>query len=222
MQSVQDLPLDGVALLALAVQTLQTEDPAGFSPAEGLARTGRVLSLLERARPVALAAVHDLDQRELYALDGCGSARGWLRTQTCGDGGQLAAARRLSRRPVVREAAEAGLIGRPATDQLCGALTEIDRLATADPFGPGPVSDPITEDQIIGLLAHGIPDLLRDWLGTGLDVVDLTEAHLDRREQLARVLTDAANNTLAAPADRLAPVLVLLATALPPADLPGA
>ena len=79
--------LPAVQALGRVVDRLLAEAPVGLDGATALARASAVLVARERLGAVALTAVRDVHLRELYALDACGSTRGWLRTQLGGDQG---------------------------------------------------------------------------------------------------------------------------------------
>lgn len=199
--------------LERVVEAVLDEDPSGFVGPVALERASRLLALSERLQVAVGAALVDAADREAFVHDACGSLRDWLRTQPCGDGGRLGRARRWERRRVIREAVAAGVVGSGGADAVCASLVAIDQLATAVPNAP------IDEAQIHGILVHAVPALLGPWLGRGLPPEERTEAHREHGQRLAVVLTEAANATLLGPADRLEPVLTLLAEALPASQL---
>ena len=208
-----------IEALRAAVELTLAQDPAQLAPRVALERVVAQLELLERAQAAALTAIADIEARELFALAACGSTRGLLRTLPVGDRGQVAAARRLRSRPLVREALADGTVGTGGAAHLCAALTQIDGLELPDAMGRAAT---IGEDQLLGLLVHGLAPLLDDWTGGRLDSDLVTEQHLHRREVAAGVLTAVANDVTAGAADRLEPALVLLAGAVPSSALAGA
>jgi hypothetical protein len=188
-------------LLVLAVDRLLAQEPVELPGPAALSRLKTLNTSLERLAAARLAAVRDLDRRELYALDGAGSTRGWLRAQPGGDQGQLTLARRLTLHPHVHAALAAGQLALRGAGQLCTAL---DKL-------PADLAD----DVVPATVQHGIGELLRAHRGgTSPDTQD--EARL--RAQAAddqQVLDACCADVLAPPADRLEPAFVLLARRLP-------
>ena len=186
--------------LTAAVDVLVDEDPADLSPTVALARLAGLLEARERLQAAVLVAVRDLDLRELYALDGAGSARGWLRTQPGGEDGQLVLARSLAQRPEVLSALATGRIPGRAARQLCTALNKV----------PSDVDD----DVMTAVLVDGIGPMLT--AAGGGTPEHGANALLAERAEAAQALQRCAEATAAAPADRLEPALVLLATRLTP------
>ena len=176
-------------LLQEAVAGLLAQDPSLLPATEALGRLAGMLEARERLQAAVLAAVRDLDVRELYALDGAGSARGWLRTQVGGEDGQVALARSLGQHDAVRTALAGGRISLKAAGQLCTALAKV----------PAELDEP----TVRALLHDGVRPLLT--AGAGGTVVEAEP-----------VLQDCADATTCAPADRLAPAFVLLAEHLTP------
>ena len=185
-----------VTLLEPAVDAVLAEHPVELSGPQALARCTALLISQERLGAAALAAVGDVDRRELYALAATGSTRTWLRTQLGGDSGQLTQARRLHTHHQVFQAQASGeLSGRGAT-QVCAAL---DKLP-----------DEIEQDRLHGALVDGLPDLLGRALGRGLPQHRQPSAtQLALRAELACTVGDALADDLSSPADRLEPVLLL-------------
>jgi len=183
--------LSGAALLGVAVDRLLAELPVDLDGMTALARAGAVLVARERLAAVALAAVRDIDGRELYALACAGSTRSWLRTQLGGDQGQLGLARRLSDRPLVTGALADGQISLRAAGQLAGALDQV----------PAEVAEP----ALLAVLTDGVAGLLGAVTGSHLlpEVLPSPHALAVRAE-------------LATPAGRLEPAVLLLARHLAP------
>ncbi len=199
--AVADLP--GAALLGLAVDRLLAEVPVEMDGDSALARAGAVLIARERLAAVALAAVRDIDCRELYALACAGSTRSWLRTQLGGDQGQLGLARRLAGRPLVTSALADGQISLRAAGQLGGALDQV----------PTQVAEP----ALLAVLTDGIAGLLAAVTGSHLlPEVPPSPHALAVRAELAAVTTAACAATTATPAARLEPAVLLLARHLAP------
>ncbi|MBC7678112.1 MAG: hypothetical protein H7233_03845, partial [Pseudorhodobacter sp.] len=196
----------GVELLTAALERLLTEDPAGLAPAQALARTAALLTGRERLAAATLAAVRDVDVRELYCLEQAGSTRSWLRRQLGGDSGQLALARRLLDRPVVAGAFAAGQLAQRAASQLCLMLTE--------------VPDSVEEPRLAGVLDDGVRSLLACVTGrTGIEEHRLPAATLAVRAQVEQVLTRCLAETEARPVDRLEPAVLLVARYHPAGQL---
>ena len=138
-------------LLVLAVDRLLAEVPVELPGPVALDRLKTLSLSLDRLTAARLAAVRDLDSRQLYALDGAGSTRGWLRARPGGDQGQLTLARRLALRPHVDSAHRTGQLATRAVSQLCTAL---DTLPTE------------LDDAVVrATLQHGIGELLRSHRG---------------------------------------------------------
>jgi hypothetical protein len=202
------------------LDVLLGEDPAGFDGAVALDRAARLVAVGERLQVAVGAALLDVGAREAFVHAGAGSVRDWLRMLPAGDAGRLGRAQRWDRRRVVRDAVASGAVGVVGADAVCSALGKIDDLdgaAGADGLGGG-----LPEDQLHGVLVHAVPTVLGSWLGQGLAPADRLEVHRERRVRLAEVLTGAANGPGAGvlpAADRLEPVLALLAEALPSSRL---
>ena len=187
-----------VTLLERAVDAVLAERPVELPGPQALARCTALLITQERLGAAALAAVGDVDRRELYTLDATGSTRTWLRTQLGGDSGQLAQARRLHAHEQVFQAQAMGELSGRGACQVCSAL---DRLP-----------DEVAQDRLEGALVEGLQDLLGRALGRGLpEHRQPTAAQLALRAELACVVGDALADDLSSPADRLQPVLLLLA-----------
>ena len=193
--------LTGTQLLQLAVQRLQAETACELDPTAALERLRVLMDSRERLQAVALEAIRDGDVRELFALDGAGSIRGWLRAQPCGDDGQLMLARRLTERPQVTGALAAGHIGVRAAAQLCTALDKV----------PAHIDD----DIVTAVIIDGIGQLLKAAHGASPDDALTDQGRAQRQADLA-LLADAAGRIELAPAPRCEPGLVLLARRLTP------
>ncbi len=177
--------------LRAAVDGVLGLDLTGLPAAVALAHTRAVLVEAQRVHAAALSAVAELEERQLYALDGAGSTRSWLAQQPAGRTGLAGEASRLGRRPLLRAAVEAGSVGASTADQVASALEKL----------PGQVP----EDQLVGVLRYALPALLVD---RGVD------------PQLLASLADEALSAVGmSPADRLEPACVLLAQHLPPTTL---
>jgi len=201
-----DLPVSGVERLGVAVEGLLTEDPSLLAPEEALARTAALLRCRERLQAATLAAVRDVDVRELYTLEQAGSTGSWLRRQCGGEAGQLVLARRLPQRPVVAAAFAAGTIAQRSAGQLCAML---DR-----------VPDEVQEARLVGVLHDGVGALLTTVTGwTGLTAEQLSPATAAVRREVQAVLACCLAQLTAAPATRLEPAVLLLAQHLPATQL---
>ena len=200
------LPVSGVELLGVAVEGLLTEDPSLLAPEAALARTAALLRCRERLQAATLAAVRDVDVRELYTLEQAGSTGSWLRRQCGGEAGQLVLARQLPQRPVVAAAFAAGTIAQRSAGQLCAML---DR-----------VPDEVQEARLVGVLQDGVGSLLTTVTGwTGLTAEQLSPATAVVRREVQAVLAGCLAQLTAAPATRLEPAVLLLAQHLPAAQL---
>lgn len=195
------------AALREAVDRLLAQDVAGLPESVALTRAREVQRQIERLEAVRARALVDVDRRELFALDDAGSTRSWLRQQKA-QSGLLTRARQLLVRPRVEDALAAGTVTADAAVLLCRAL---DRLP-----------EQIADDQLLGVLAHGVPDLLSAWTGRLVSPALVGEELLGRRERLASVLRACSELTAAGPDAQLEPAFVLLAQALTPAELPHA
>jgi hypothetical protein len=188
-------------LLMLAVDRLLTQVPVELPGPVALERLKTLTTSLERLTAARLAGVRDLDCRELYALDGAGSTRGWLRAQPGGDQGQLTLARRLATRPHVDSAHRTGQLATRAVAQLCTALETIP---------------PELDDAVVrATLQHGIGELLRAHRGGTAPDTDDQDRLVAHAADDQAVLDACGDNIAAAPAARLEPAFVLLARRLP-------
>ncbi len=190
--------LSGVELLRRAVQRLLSETPVELPGSVALERLRALTTGIEQLQAARLAAVRDVDARELFALDGAGSTRGWLRAQLGGDDGQLALARRLGSRPSVEAAHAAAALSTRAASQVCAALDKV----------PAEVD----EGQLLGVLRDGVPDVLRQQSGA---LAPDDAAALAQRTADAALLETCCAATTRTPAQRLEPAFVLLAERLP-------
>ncbi|MCU1692559.1 MAG: hypothetical protein JWM64_1650, partial [Frankiales bacterium] len=97
-----------VVALNRAVDEALAVVPSVLLPGVAVGRAEALLRLQDRVAALALRAVADVEERELWRVRSAGSTRTWLRTLPCGDTGQLGAARLLPDRPVLAGAFEAG------------------------------------------------------------------------------------------------------------------
>jgi hypothetical protein len=181
-----------------AVDALLSSPAVELAPAHALDRLGTVLTESERLAVVALDGVYDMDQRELFALDGAGSTAGWLRARrTGGDPRMRAFARRLAEHPGVREAVLSRRLSTDAAETVCNALSNV----------PAEVDEP----TLRGVVADGARQVLTEMFGGSADPGDVAE--------LSALCAAAVGRTTAQPWDRLEPVFVFLAQKVPPAVL---
>jgi hypothetical protein len=200
--------LPAVHALGRAVDRLLAEVPVELDGATALDRASVLLVSQERLRAATLAAIRDVDQRQLYALAACGTTHGWLRTQLGGDQGQLQLARRLAKRRHVAAALADGEVSGRAAGQLCTALEK--------------VPDEVAEPAMVAVVTDGLADLLRAQVGADEDGEPPSDAALAVRADLTAVRASALAASAAAPAARLEPCLLLLARHLPPSELHAA
>jgi hypothetical protein len=181
-----------------AVDALLSSPAVGLAPAHALDRLGTVLTESERLAVVALDAVHDMDERELFALDGAGSTTGWLRARRTGGDPRLRAfARRLQEHPGVRDAVLSRRLGTDAAQVVCSALSAV----------PAEVD----EATLRGVVVDGAQQVLTEMFGASAAPADVAE--------LAALCRVALEQASAEPWDRLEPVFVFLAQQVPPAVL---
>lgn len=181
--------------LTAAVDGLLASPSHDLAPAHALERLGTVLTESERLTVVALDGVHDLDVRELFALDGQGSAVGWLRARRSGGDPRLRAfARQLVDRPCVRDAMVEGRLGGAAAQKVCSALNDV------------PVD--VDEDTFAAVVVDGARQVLDEVCGGGTDPDDAAE--------LSRIAMSAVEQTSLDPSARLEPVFVFLAERVNP------
>ena len=197
-----------VMALAAAVEAVLAQDPVGLPAPVAVERAAALLALSERLQAGLLAAVADVDSRELFAQASAGSTRSWLRQSVTGDRGQLALARRLRRHGQVAAALAAGRVGVAAATEVCVTLER--------------VPEQLPEHQMNGVLAHGLPDTLDAAAGGPLTADRRTPAQQALAAELDQVVAAALQDVSAAPAQRLEPAFVLLAAALPPSQLGAA
>lgn len=205
-----DVPA-AVGALAAAAQVVLEEDPTPLPGPVALGRLQALLAVQQAVDVAVLSAVRDLDARSLWALDGAGSSRCWLRQQTGGNENDLTLARRLGERPQVDAASRAGEVSVRAAGQLCAALELLP--------------DELDDEVVRSVLEHGIggpTGLLATATGGQAPDAALSPEVRSRREQAQSVLDACVADTTSAPADRLEPALVLLARLVDSASLgPG-
>ena len=183
--------------LVTAVDELLASPSVDLAPAHALERLGTVLTESERLAVAALDGVHDLEVRELFALDGHGSAAGWLRRRVGGDPRLVALARRLVDRPVIREALVAGRVDLAAAQKVCTALADV----AAD----------VSEDALVAVVTDGAAQVLDEICGGRASAADVAALH--------RLGAAAAASVGSLPSVRLEPVFTFLAERVPPAVL---
>lgn len=184
--------------LTAVVDALLEVPSVDLAPVHALERLGTVLTETERLTVVALDGVRDMDERELFALDGMGSTAGWLRTQrTGGDPRMRAFARRLADRPHVRDAIVSRQLSTDLADKVCTALSSLP----AD----------VPEHTFCGVVLDGAGQALTEMFGGSADPADVAE--LDRR------CAAALDRPAELPSTRLEPVFVFLAQKVPPGVL---
>ncbi len=196
-----------VDALERAVEQVLATSPNALSPSHALARAERLLRLQERLSAAGLAAVADVDLRDLWADAEAGSTRTWLRSLPCGDTGQLSTCRALQPWPLLRGALAAGHLS------LRTALTVARALHR--------VPDAVPDDQLEAVLVDGLADVLSVWTGAAcLEPTAQQESSFrDRRRRLADVASAALTDTWSTPADRLEPAFLLVAEVLTPAEV---
>jgi hypothetical protein len=184
--------------LVAAVDALLARPSVELPAPTALERLRTVLVQGERLAAVVHDGVRDLDTRELFVLDSAGSAASWLRAQRVGGPpGLVTAARRSGRRALVEQEWRRGRLSGAAAHQLCAALDA--------------VPDEVDEAVLRAVAVDHVADLLRQACGgSPADEAEVVAALVERAESVA------------APAARLEPVLVLLASRLAPAHLAGA
>jgi hypothetical protein len=197
--------LSGVELLELAVARLAAESPVELDGQIAMERLRTIIDCTERLHAARLAAIRDVDRRELWALDGAGSTRGWLRNQLGGESGQLAAARRLEQRPVVEAALAGGQVSNKAAAQAAAVLEKVPAH--------------VDEALLTGVLLDGVGGLLQTCTGGLVPDDAVTPELLAARDEAAAVLQACVADVVATPAARLEPALVLLARRLSPGQL---
>ena len=182
-------------LLVAVTDRLLGTCPADLPGAVALERTRALLVQTERLRAAALAAVGDLDARQLYALDGAASASAWLaRERVGGRAAPVTTARRLADHPAVTAALAAGRLDVLGADRVCAALSRL----------PGEVD----EQVVSAVLGDGVRTLLQELVGAA-----------DLPDEVDAVLGEAATASGTPLPERVEPVLVLLAQRVPPALL---
>ncbi len=204
---------DPTEVLTHAVDALLSESPAGIDPQVALARATCLLAEAERLQAAAALAVADVDARELWALPGgpgSGGTRTWLRSLPGGEAGQLALGRRLASYAHVRGAV---LVGQTGVRSAMAVMTALDQVR---------LLGEVPEDQLVGVLVHGVPALLGLWCGAGRPQELRSETDEVRTDLAASVIGGCVQDRTASPAARLEPALVLLARALTPAALTDA
>jgi hypothetical protein len=184
--------------LTEAVDALLDSPSVELAPVQALERLGTVLTESERLGLVALDGVQDMEERQLYALDGHGGTSGWLRARrNGGDPRMRTLSRRLVDRPVVRQAMTDGVLSVDLAEKVCSALSAMPAR--------------VDEDTFRGVVVDGAALVLTQMFGGSANPADVAELR-----QLCAVALD---EELADPDVRCEPVFVFLARKVPPAVL---
>ncbi len=210
---------DPAAELSLPVQQLLASLPAvvGQVPAElpgsqALADTAALLRAIEQLHAAVLGRVADVDARKLHTLVGASSAGSWVaQQQTSLDRGELALARRLAGLPTLDTAVREGRLSVATAERVAKALAKLRRHVDRP---DGLIDGQPAEQVLVGVIGHGVKDLICQHLG-GLADDDPRLAVL--LEALAQIV-ESPTGELA----RLEAAFVLLAEHLEPALLPDA
>ncbi|MCW2725986.1 MAG: hypothetical protein JWN35_2907 [Frankiales bacterium] len=191
---VLPVPVTDTGLLEAAVDRLQDRGSAELDPLSALERLRAVLVQTARLQAVGLDGVRDLDARELFALDGAGSAAGWLRAQRVGgEAGLVTLARRLGTRPVVLGALADGTLDMRAGQKVCAALEQV----------PAEIDEP----TLRAVLTDGVGQVFDELSGGSADPQDSA--------RLRALAVQAGRATAAMPSARLEPAFTFLAHRLP-------
>jgi hypothetical protein len=188
------LPVTDAGLLAEAIDRLQARGFAELDPFSALDRLWAVLVQSARLQAVGLDGVLDLDARELFALDGAGSAAGWPRAHRVGgEAGLVTLARRLATRPVVFAALADGTLDLRAGQKVCAALDQV----------PAEVD----EQTLRAVLTDGLGQVFDELYGGSADPRDTA--------QLRALAAQAGLASADVPSARLEPAFTFLARRVP-------
>jgi hypothetical protein len=181
--------------LTAAVDALLDSPSVDLAPVHALERLGTVLTESERLAVVALDGVNDMEERQLFALDGHGGTAGWLRARrNGGDARMRALARRLVERPYVRDAITSGKLNIALAEKVCSALSSL------------PAETP--EDLFRGVVVDGAARVLTEMFGGSANPDDVAVL---RRLCAGALAADTADLDV-----RLEPIFVFLAQKVPP------
>jgi hypothetical protein len=159
-----------------------------------------------------LGRVADVDARKLHTLAGAPSTGSWIaQQQTSLDRGEVALAKRLAGLRLLQDAVRAGRLSVAVAEQVGKALAKLRRHVDR----PGGLIDGQDGEQVLlGVIGHGIPDLICQALGGLAEDDPRLEAVL---AELASIV-ESPTCQLA----RLEAAFVLLAQHLEPHALPDA
>jgi hypothetical protein len=157
-------PPDGLAALVAAVDAVAEQRPVETVGAAALGRARVLLEQGERLRVLALAAVADVESRQLHAIEGAPTTSSWVQQQSGAglDRAEVALSRRLGSLPVVERELLGGRLSTAA-----GALVAA-AVAKARPFLDRP--DGLIDGQpalptLYGVLVDGVCQLLTEQTG---------------------------------------------------------
>lgn len=201
-----------VQRLLSAVVAVVAQAPAELPGPQALADTAALLTAIEQLHAAALGRVADVDARRLHTLDGAPSTSTWVaQQQTSIDRGEVALAKRLAGMPLLQQAVRAGRLSVAVAERVGKALAKLRRFVDRP---DGLIGGQPGEELLLGVIGHGVPDLVCQALG-GL---------ADDGPRLVALLADVAS-ILDRPESqiaRLEAAFVLLAEHLEPAALPDA
>ena len=216
-----DVPLDSAAAaswsaplraLVEAVAGVRAQVPTDLPGPQAVAEAEVLLQQLESLRSVVLTRIADVDTRTLHTTTGAPSTSTWLHAQqTSLTRNDVAFARRLAAFPALATAVDTGRLSVAGAGRVAAALVKarphLDRPDGRIDGQPG-------EQTITAVVVDGVlTAVCQAHSGLADDDPRLTD--------LLRQLETIANRP-AGQLDRLTDALLLLATHLEPAQLPGA
>jgi hypothetical protein len=201
-----------VRALVDAVEALLAQEPAELPGPQALADATELLTQFERLRGAVQHRVADVDARKLHALAHARSAQSWVAEQQTSLGReQVTLARRLTLMPRLDEAVRAGALSLDAAAAVGKALTKLRRHVDRMDHR---IDEQPAEEALLGVIGHGVPQLICQALGGLADDDPRLAAVLAAVEEIVH----RPDSELA----RLEAAFVLLAVHLEPAQLPGA
>lgn len=201
-----------IPALEAAIAAVVAVDPRQLEPAQALADTSGLLSLMQSLKVAAMTRVADVEERKLHRIDGSPTLNSWLRQSESGlTSADVTLARRLPTLPTIADAVAARTLDTAAAQRIAAALVKLRRWVDR----PDGLIDGQPAVQVLeGVICNGVRNEVCQALG-GLAADDPRLAALvaDLAEIESRPVSEIA---------RLEAAFVLLVQQIEPGLLGGA